>query len=70
MINKNNSNRDRTKGELSLVGRIIAYENGELDDEGVIKLFRELVRTGMAWKLQGHYGRTAQRMIEAGLIRG
>lgn len=47
---------------------IIAYENGELGEEGVIALFQELVDTGLAWKLQGHYVRTALALIEAGLV--
>ena len=48
------------------VGAIIAYESGELDDEGTIELFQHLINTGLAWSLQGHYGRTAQALIEAG----
>lgn len=44
------------------------YETGALDEESIIDGFRELVRSGMAWQLQGHYGRTAAAMIEAGMI--
>jgi hypothetical protein len=47
---------------------IIAYESGELDEEQVIDLFQQLVDSGLAWQLQGSYGRQAARMIEAGLI--
>ncbi len=48
------------------IDKIIAYENGELDDAGVIELFQDLIDTGVAWSLQGHYGRTATALIEAG----
>lgn len=47
---------------------IIAYESGELTDDEMLELFQELVRSGLAWTLQGHYGRTAVKLIDAGLI--
>jgi hypothetical protein len=50
------------------ISAIIAYESGELDDEAIIELFQYLVKTGIAWQLQGHYGRTATSLIEACLI--
>ena len=50
------------------IGRIIDYEGGELDEEETIALFQDLVDSGMAWSLQGHYGRTATAMIDAGLV--
>jgi hypothetical protein len=51
---------------MSQLNKIIAYEQGELDEEGIIDLFQELITSGMAWKLQGSYGRTAKALIDAG----
>ena len=50
------------------VGRIIAFENGELNDDEVIQLFQDLVDSGVAWQLQGYYGRTARHLIDAGMV--
>jgi hypothetical protein len=52
----------------SLVDSIIAYELGELNDQEVVCLFADLVKSGMAWSLQGSYGRTANALIEEGWI--
>lgn len=45
---------------------ILAFEQGELDEEGTIKLFQSLIDTGLAWQLQGCYGRFAQELIKQG----
>jgi len=47
---------------------IIAFENGELDEDEVIALFQELCDTGIIYELQGSYQRIAQQMIQDGLI--
>ncbi|HDY88536.1 hypothetical protein LCGC14_0360450 [marine sediment metagenome] len=51
-----------------LVDKIIAYEQGELSDTETVELFAQLVKSGMAWTLQGHYGRTAKALIDNGYI--
>jgi len=51
-----------------LTADIIAYEQGELDEDETLELFQHLVDSGLAWQLQGHYGRTAAALIEAGLV--
>ena len=51
-----------------ITSNIIAFESGELDQDGVIELFQNLVNSGLAWSLQGSYGRTAKALIEAGLV--
>lgn len=51
---------------LTQIDKIMAYENGDLDEESTITLFQELINSGLAWSLQGHYGRTAKALIEAG----
>jgi len=48
------------------ITKIVQYENDELSDEETVELFQELINTGLAWRLQGHYGRTAVQFLEAG----
>ena len=47
---------------------IIAFENGELDEDEVIALFQELCDTGTIYHLQGSYQRIAQQLIHEGLV--
>lgn len=49
--------------------QLIAFEDGELEYDETIELFQHLIDTGMAWKLQGFYGRTAKDLIDAGLCQ-
>ena len=51
-----------------LCTQIIRYENGELTTtDELVDLFQSLINSGLAWSLQGAYGRTAFALIGAGL---
>ena len=52
-----------------LTERIVSYEQGELDQDQTCQLFQELYDSGLVWNLQGHYGRVAYQLLEAGLIK-
>lgn len=48
------------------IDAICRYEGGEMDVEETFEFFQELIDSGMAWQLQGHYGRTAEALIDEG----
>jgi hypothetical protein len=50
------------------IDTLMRYENGELEFDEEIELFQQLVDSGLAWKLQGFYGRAAQRLLDQGFI--
>lgn len=50
------------------VGIAEGFEEAE-SEERVIEAWQHLVDTGLAWRLQGWFGRTAAQLIEAGVIR-
>ncbi len=52
---------------FDLTAFVVAYEGGELSDEEVVTGFQYLIDSGLAWTLQGSYGRQAQNLIELGL---
>jgi hypothetical protein len=51
------------------IERLMLFENGEMEEQDVLDLFQELVDSGLVWKLQGSYGRMAQRLIDIGSIK-
>lgn len=53
---------------LDNVGNIIRYESGELSQQETLELFAGLLRSGLVWQLQGHYGRVAADLINAGYV--
>lgn len=44
------------------------FENGDLDDDETIDLFQRLVDSGLAWTLQGSYGRMTEALLSTGLV--
>jgi len=49
----------------------IGYAEGFVEPaskEQIIEAWQHLVDTGLAWRLQGWFGRNAKRMIEEGII--
>jgi hypothetical protein len=56
----------KEKKVFDQVGFIIAFENGLSSDQDIIEGFQNMIDSGIVWKLQGSYGRTAVSLIEAG----
>jgi hypothetical protein len=53
---------------MDYIDSIIAYEQGDMTEQEMVYLFAELIKSGIVWKLQGHYGRTASALIREGWI--
>lgn len=51
------------------VGIAEGYIEADSEDQ-VLEAWQTLVDTGMAWQLQGWFGRTARHLIEEGYING
>ncbi len=60
--------RVSTMADFDLLGKMMAWEDGSLDCDDVVPFFQRIVDSGLVWKLQGTYGRTAQNMLDAGMI--
>jgi hypothetical protein len=52
---------------VDLASSIIRYENDQMEEKEEIQFFQHLIDTGLCWKFQGFYGRTARFLIEEGL---
>ena len=51
-----------------IVGQIVAFEQGELEDSEVYALFQFLLDSGMIYSLQGSFQRMAEDLLLAGVI--
>lgn len=57
-------NRNKRRYHIS---DLVAWEDGELNEDEEVSLFQSLIDSGDVWLLQGFYGRHAQYMIDKGL---
>lgn len=55
-------------GPSNLIDRIMAYEQGDLEQDEMVSLFSDLIRSKLVWQLQGSYGRTAVSLIHGGYL--
>lgn len=55
---------------VGLVEDIVRFESGEMGFEETADFFQRLIDTGLAWELQGFYGRQAEEAIKAGVCSG
>ena len=58
-----------SKEPMDIVGKIMAFEQGELTNEEVYDLFQFLLDSGMIHSLQGSYQRMAEELLLAGVIQ-
>lgn len=54
---------------FDMVGFMMNYEEGILEEEEIVEGFQKLIDSGVAWQLQGSYGRMAKALIYAGYCR-
>jgi hypothetical protein len=51
------------------IGALIAFEQGELDEDETIAFFQGLIDSGVVWGLQGSYGRMARYLLDEGFCQ-
>lgn len=56
-----------SRAKFDTLSFIMAWEAGETSPEEEAEGFQHLIDSGMAWQLQGVYGRTAAALIDAGI---
>jgi hypothetical protein len=52
---------------MDRIDKIIAFEQGYMENADLPKFFQELIDDGTAWTLQGMYGRIASSLIRSGV---
>ena len=58
----------KTFDDFTAVGMAEGFIESD-SEEDILAAWQHLVDTGLAWSLQGWFGRTANDMIEQGLIK-
>jgi hypothetical protein len=62
-----NSNGTTTMDNFTAVGLAEGFIEAE-SEEQILEAWQHLHNTGLAYQLQGFFGRTAQHLVEQGLI--
>lgn len=63
---KNEKNKKQEMTPYMAVGLAEGFEEGT--NQEVLEAWAYLIKTGMCWTLQGWFGRTAQNLIDNGII--
>lgn len=60
--------KTKPREPMDLIADLDDWENNRLGTQEEIDLFQQLVDNGMAWGLQGMYGRRAMQLINMGEV--
>ena len=59
--------QERTWSDYDAVAACEGFDGEDHDEPTLLSAWQHLIDTGLAWRLQGMFGRQAARLIEAGL---